>query len=109
MVCPLCPTAGFFGGVLGAFIGIRPPIALKGRCFSILATGGLVALTVLCSKVFFNYSLCQGADFTLKVICQILAKTLILGVIYSIGVNYLISRYAASQPTIEQCPCCQEG
>lgn len=94
MVCPVCPTAGFFGGLIGGYLGIDPPATFKGRCISGLATAGLVSATIVALKKIFNISLCYGTGFTVDNVSVILAKTLTIGLIYSIGVNYILNRFA---------------
>ncbi|MBA2367453.1 MAG: hypothetical protein H0V82_00330 [Candidatus Protochlamydia sp.] len=113
MVCPICPTAGFFGGLLGSYLGIKTPTSFKGRCLSMAATGSLVAITLVSVKIIFNFSLCAGKELTLSNSVILLAKTLAIGVIYAIGVNYLISRYfeqPASQTEVPQVrrSCCSQ-
>lgn len=110
MVCPICPTAGFFGGLLGSYIGVKTPASFKGRCLSMVATGSLVAITLIAGKIFFNFSLCAGKEVNLANAVILLAKTLAIGVIYAIGVNYLVNRFFEQPPPPPEepqvHPCC---
>lgn len=113
MVCPVCPTTGFFGGLIGGYLGIHSPATFKGRCISSLATAGLVSATVVALKIIFNISLCYGPGFTLVNVSAVLAKTLAMGIVYSLGVNFLLNRFvfvAAAPPSvptpIERPHCC---
>jgi hypothetical protein len=112
MVCPICPTAGFFGGLLGSYIGIKTPSSFEGRCLSMVATGSLVTITLVAVKIFFNLSLCAGKEMNLANAVILLAKTLAIGVIYAIGVNYLINRFFEGPPPSPEVPqvrrpCCR--
>ena len=93
MACPVCPAAGWLGGWLGGYFGIHPPQHSGGRMFSAVITANLISITVIALKVFFDISLCAGGEFTLGNMLRVGIKTLILGIIYSIGVNYILDRY----------------
>ncbi len=93
MACPVCPAAGWLGGWVGGYFGISPPQHSGGRLFSAAITANLMSITVIALKTFFNISLCVGGEFNLENIARVGIKTLILGIIYSIGVNYLLGRY----------------
>ena len=97
MACPLCPTAGWFGGWLGGFLGINSPDIPEGKILSAVITANLIGITVIALKAIFNISLCIDGRFTLKNIALVGVKTLCMGIIYSIGVNYLLNRYLFSQ------------
>ena len=113
MVCPICPTAGFFGGLLGSFIGVKTPSSFKGRCLSMAATGSLVTITLVAVKIFFNFSLCAGKEMNLVNAGILLVKTLAIGVIYAIGVNYLVNRFFEQPPQAPEIPqvrsCCHRS
>lgn len=96
MACPLCPAAGWLGGWFGGYFGICPPKNSGGRILSSVITANLISITVLVSKSLFHLSLCTGEGFTLGNISLIVTKTLLLGLVYSIGVNYLLNRYVFS-------------
>lgn len=102
MVCPLCPSAGFLGGVIGGYFGIKSPHSFGGRCLSILTTASLVSLTVIALKKMFNISPCYGMGFTPASIAVVVVQTLVLGIVYSIGVNYLLNRFVFNQPQQQQ-------
>lgn len=94
MACPVCPAAGWLGGWVGGYFGIEPPSHPGGRILSAVITANLIAITAIALKALFNISLCTGSGtFTLENILLVGAKGLIMGVIYSIGVNYLLNRY----------------
>lgn len=117
MVCPVCPTAGFFGGLIGGYLGIHPPATVRGRCVSGLATAALVSTTIVALKAIFNISICYGTGLTAANVSIILAKTLAMGIVYSIGVNFLLNRFifnaATPQPIpipVESpCRCCHDS
>ncbi|WP_068468496.1 hypothetical protein [Candidatus Protochlamydia phocaeensis] len=109
MICPLCPSAGFIGGIIGGYLGVNPPQSVGGRYLSILATANLVSLTVIALKALANISMCNGPLLTLTNISIVLAKTLVMGVAYSIAVNYLLNRFvfntrAAVLPQVVSAP-----
>ena len=111
MACPLCPAAGWAGGWLGGFFGINPPQHQGGRLLSAAVTASLISVTVIALKAFFNISMCAGGEFTLENIVRVVIKTLVMGIIYSIGVNYLLNRLVFStpikqQPDLDQSPPC---
>lgn len=107
MVCPACPTIGFVGGILGGYIGINPPKTVQGKCISILTTSSLVSLTVIALKVFAKITICNFAGLTPYGVGLILAKTIPMAIVYSIGVNYLLNRFVYNPPKAKPC-CCQE-
>lgn len=107
MICPVCPAAGLIGGGIGGYFGISPPKQKEGRILSALITANLITVTIIALKVLFNISLCAGGQLTLANVALVVGKTLIMGVIYSIGVNYLLNRYMfPEQPSKPSC-CCQ--
>ena len=92
MVCPVCPVAGMFGGYMGGYFGINMPEKPAHRAMSACITAGLIVITVVALKCLFGISVCDGnGDFSLRNITQVSAITLVLGVIYSIAVNYLLN------------------
>jgi hypothetical protein len=93
MVCPLCPSAGFLGGIIGGYLGVNPPKSVGGRYLSILTTANLVSLTVFALKTLANISMCGSGGFTLFNVGLVVAKTLMMGIVYSIAVNHLLNRY----------------
>lgn len=101
MVCPVCPTAGWFGGFLGSYLGVNPPPHTKGRMISAFITANLICITVIALKKIFTISLCVGGDFTLANFIRVMIKTLLMGIIYSIAVNYLLNKYVFYQNTQE--------
>lgn len=97
MPCPcLLPIlpASYLGGWLGTyFFGVNPPTHPGGQELSIVLTAELVAITVIALKALFNISLCMGGGFTLNNVAHAGVKVFIMGMIYSIGINYLLKRY----------------
>lgn len=92
-MCPVCPTAGWFGGWIGGYFGINSPPHSKGKIVSALITANLIAITVIALKIIFHISLCVGGEFSQANIARVVIKTFLMGIIYSIGVNYLLNRY----------------
>lgn len=93
MACPMCPAIGSLGGLLGGYFGIEPPKYTGGRIFSAVITAPLIGITVIALKTIFNISLCVGGTFTLANIFRVGSITLVMGIIYSIGVNHILNRY----------------
>gem|GEM_PF-5239867 len=93
MTCPLCPTAGWLGGLCGGYFGVQPPPHFKGRLLSAFITASLTLITIIALKVFCGISFCRGGQFTLANILRVGFQTLILGMIYSIGINSLLNKY----------------
>lgn len=98
MACPICPAAGWLGGLCGGYLGIEPPKHPGGRLFSATITASLIGVTVIALKSIFNVSLCVGGTFTAANIVRVGSKTLVMGIIYSIGVNYILNRYVFFDP-----------
>jgi hypothetical protein len=92
MLCP-CPVAAAIGGSIGSYFGISPPEGRKGKLVSTLMTSVLVSITAIALKAFLNISLCGGGGFTLGNIFRVVIKTVLMGIIYSIVVNYFLTRY----------------
>ena len=90
--CP-CQVGSLFGGWLGGFIGIAPPDRDGGRILSACLTANLVSLTTIALDSIFRVSLCSGTGFTLRNVGQVIVKTVAMGIVYSIAVNYLLGRY----------------
>lgn len=102
MACPVCPAAGWLGGWFGGYFGIEPPTYPGGRELSATITANLIAITVIALKSLFDISLCVGGGVSLENIVRVGLKTLVMGVIYSIGVNYLLNRYVFPSAEIHQ-------
>lgn len=120
MPCPVCPATSFVGGWVGGFFGIHPPKHFGGRVLSALVSAGLSTVTLLAIKSFFNLSLCkQSGVISAKNIAILASSALVLGVIYSIGVNYLLNRFVFTSTQNKpnppsECPskdksCCKKG
>jgi hypothetical protein len=92
-MCFVCPLVGFLGGWVGSSIGIDPPKHTAGKIFSLLITGSLVSITFIALKRIFDIPICGGGGFTLGNIIRVGMKGIICGIIYSIGVNYILGRY----------------
>lgn len=111
MACPVCPTAGWLGGWVGGYLGINPPEHPGAKLLSASLTANFISMTLIAMKEIFNVSLCKGGTFTFDNIVRVSAVTLILGIIYSVGVNALLNRYvfpASEEPPQEEenPPCC---
>lgn len=114
MLCPICPTAGWIGGCLGGYIGVNPPPHWKGRIISAVLTASLIGITAIALKYFFNISLCSGGRTNLEKAVIAGIKGLLMGIVYSIGVNYLLGRFVFTAPPEEEkvkapdpdMPCC---
>lgn len=99
MACPICFFSTFLGGAIGSYwFGINPPSHTKGKILSTSITTSLVLITNIALKALFNFSFCVSGGSTLSNILRVGSATLILGNIYSIGVNYLLGRYIFLSP-----------
>ena len=107
MTCPVCPAAGWAGGWLGSYIGINPPQHRLGKFVSALITATLTLVTIVALKIIFNTTLCVGGTFTLENCVRVGLPALALGIVYSIGVNYLLNRFVFP-PTNLSTPPAQE-
>ncbi len=111
VVCPVCPTAGALGGYLGGYFGINPPERPELRVMSALITTSMTVITVVALRCLFGISICDGnGDFSLRNIAQVGTMTLLLGIIYSIAVNYLLRQLFPESSQNEaqnesSCPC----
>lgn len=111
MVCPVCPATGWVGGWIGGYLGINPPQHIRGRLISACITATLITITVIALKLLFNISLCEGGWFTFENIVKVGIKTMAMGIVYSIFVNYLLNRFVFPQKTFSEDPvppCCQK-
>jgi len=106
MVCPVCPTVGLFGGYVGGYFGVAVPKRPELRIMSALITAGMILVTVVALKCLFGIAICDGnGDFSLRNIVQVGVITLPLGIVYSIGVNYLLNQLF---PESSSSHCCCE-
>ena len=110
MVCPVCPAIGAVGGYIGGYIGIDPPSELKYRVLSGFITAGLLVITIVALRCFLGIAICDGNGiFSLRNIVQVGLISVVLGVIYSIGVNFFINLATPQSVPIPSSPCCCEG
>lgn len=92
MGCPVCVVTGFLGGWLGGyFFGIHSPEKFNEKVFSAFLSASLTLITIVALKAIFNISPCQGVDPPLRKIAFVGIQTFLLGNIYSIFVNYLLT------------------
>lgn len=106
MACPVCPAAGWAGGWIGGYFGINTPQHPGGELFSALITANLISITVIALKSLLGISLCKGGTFTFENIGRVGIITMPLGILYSIGVNFILNNYVfpAEDPTCETSP-----
>ena len=110
MVCPACPTIGWFGGLIGGYFGVNVPERVGVRICSIAATGAAVTITVVALKCMLGIALCDGkGNFSLVNIARVGSISLVMGVICSIAVNYLLNRYLSSPNEPPPACCCSLG
>lgn len=93
MACPLCIMGTLCGGGIGGYFGINPPESAKGRITSAWTTINLVSITFIALKAMFDISLCKPGASTLENIVRVVTITFVIGVIYSLGVNYVLGRW----------------
>lgn len=84
MICP-CTLGGLIAGCLGISSFERVKEGIVGA----VITAILVKVTTIALKVLLNFSLCGSGEFNL----QNMVRMGILGIPYSIAVNYLLRRY----------------
>lgn len=104
MTCPVCPAAGFLGGWVGGYFGVKPPEHSGGRLLSAAITANLIAVSIIGLKAVSGISLCVGGTFNIENIIRVGLKALFMGVIYSIGINYILNRYVYSSPDEKERP-----
>ncbi|MCE5294820.1 MAG: hypothetical protein LLF94_09455 [Chlamydiales bacterium] len=116
MSCPVCPTVGILGGILGGYIGVNPPANKTHRVLSAFIASTAVLVTVVALRHFTGLTLCDGlGNFSARNIAQVMSIGLVLGVIYSIGINALYNRFIAAPtdappsppPTVPPHSCCK--
>lgn len=107
MLCPVCPTVGIAGGWIGSYFGNPMPVRSDHRMISAVLTSAMIGVTIIALKYLVGVSPCDGnGNFTLRNIAQVGAISLLLGIVYSIGVNFLI-KVLSTPPAIEKsCPDC---
>lgn len=96
MACPVCPAAGWLGGWVGGYFGIKPPAHSGGRLLSAVITANLISVSIIGLKALFGISLCIGGTFSMDNIVRVGSKALLMGIVYSIGVNFILNRYVYS-------------
>jgi hypothetical protein len=110
-MCPVCPTTSFLGGWVGGFVGVYPPKKMSGRIISAVISATLTTVTLLGIKAHFKLS-CRSGPLVRNV-AILTSSAFALGVIYSIGVNFLLNRlvYKESNKVSNQCSkekkCCK--
>ncbi len=108
MVCPACPTIAVAGGAISGYFGFdREDL----RATSVVVTSCMVAATVIALRLLFGISVCDGnGDFSLRNIAQVGAISLVLGIIYAVGVNILLNKLVPPpQVSSTKKPCCCTG
>lgn len=102
-MCVVCPLVAWLGGGIVSYF-VQPFTHLEGKILSGVITANLISLTTIALKAIFDISLCGGGGFTLANIVRVVGKTAPMWIIYSIGVNYLLSRYVFPPPQSNQYP-----
>jgi len=97
-MCITCFGSSAIGGFFASLMGIDAPKTTKGRIFSGASTVALTVITAIAMKILFGVPLCGGEGLTLKNIIVMGVKSLVIGIPYSIGVNYLIKRFKLFEP-----------
>jgi hypothetical protein len=102
-MCILCPITSLLGGAIGGyFFGVYPPENSGGKFLSLAVAANLASITSIALSSIFKISLCGGGGFTPANIALVLIKGIIMGTIYSIGVNYLLGRYVFPPSDVEE-------
>jgi len=101
MACPACPAIAMAGGAVSAYFGFEREDL---RTTTIVITTCLTVVTAIALKVLLGVSICDGnGNFSLRNIAQVGAISLVLGIIYTVGVNFILNRLV---PPPKPC-CCQ--
>lgn len=104
-MCVVCPFAGVAAFTVCSFLGINPPPTFKGRMVSLALSASAVLITAVALKSLVGISLCTGTGlFTAENIAHVAVKSMLLTILYSIGINALLNRFVYS----ENCCCNKE-
>ncbi len=77
------------------------------RPYAVVATTILTGITVLALRVLLGISLCDGnGNFSLRNIAQVGAISIVFGVVYSIGIKFLLNRLIPLPQEQQAKPCC---
>lgn len=94
-MCWGCFASPLIGSVLGNSFhsfALYKERSLRFKFASIGISSGLTFLTALAIKTFFNISFCGNEGFVLSRAIVIAAASAIVGLVYSLGVNYILNR-----------------
>ena len=98
-MCVLCPVVGAGAGCLAELVfGVNSPKSRSEKTLSSILTASAGAITLIALKTMWNISFCGDGRPTLANISRVGGVALLLGVIYSIGVNYVLNRYGFFKP-----------
>ena len=94
-LCPLMFAGPLVGSYLGKYckdfaIDKNQPFGVK--ALSMGLTVSLNILTVLAAKYIFKVSMCGPRGFSLIRVVVIISCSLVVGLIYNLGVNYILNR-----------------
>ena len=93
MLCPACPAIAMAGGGLSGYFGFGRADLRKTAA---VITSVMLGITTVALKVLLDIRLCDGnGNFSVRNIAQVGAMSLAIGLIYSVAVNYLLSRCVA--------------
>ena len=92
-MCLACPMVAM--GVGGAVATALNSSSTKfaENALNIWITTNLTSITAILVKSMFNISLCGGGTINLQGMIRVAGVTAIMGLIYSIGIKYLLKRY----------------
>lgn len=92
MICPACPMIGMGFGLIAGYFGVKMPEQRSHRILGAVITSAMIGVTVVALRCLFGITLCDGnGNFSLRNIAQVGSISIVMGIVYSIGVNILIN------------------
>lgn len=105
MICPACPVIAMTGSAISAYFGFdRKDL----RPYAVAATTVLTGVTVVALRILLGISICDGnGDFSPRNFVQVGAISIVLGIVYTVAIQYLLNRYVPpQQPEPAKRSCC---
>ena len=106
MWCCIIPS--LVGSAIGSCFGVVLPFSKRAKLTSFFLTTVAVQGTIWILNNKFNLTLRKPNASYLSNCVRIIVKTLIIGVIYSIGINLLIIKNIFSNEVAEVKKCCHK-
>lgn len=112
-MCGVCIGAGATvvilgtSAVIGSAFGIKPPQTRIQKAISVIGSLCLAAITSIAIKLLFNVSVFGGHGLSLLGISFMVLWTTPMAIIYSVGINLLLDRYATEHGHSGTKSCCK--